>query len=68
MKFSITCTDGVVINGDTSVGQEFKISKETGVLTFLDAPEGDKRSVVALSPSGWTKISYAQGPGKAMFL
>jgi len=68
MKFSITCTDGVVINGDTSIEQEFKISKESGVLTFLDAPEGDKRSAVTLSPSAWAKVSYAQERGKAFFL
>lgn len=69
MKFSITCADGTAIDGDTSVGQEFQISKETGVLTFLDAPEDDKRHAVAFSPSGWTKVSYvADKRGKAFFL
>lgn len=69
MKFSITCTNGTVINGDTSAEQEFQVSKESGVLTFLDAPEGDKRSATALSPSAWAKVTYvADKRGRAFFL
>ncbi|KAA1248798.1 hypothetical protein F0Q45_18630 [Mycobacterium simiae] len=61
MKFTITCADGVKINGDISVGQEFKVA-DSGVLTFFDAPEGEVRHATAFSPSAWVSVSY---PAKA---
>lgn len=68
MKFTIHSADGVKLNGDTTAGQEFKI-EPNGVLTFLDAPEGDVRSAVAYSPSAWTRVSYStKTRGRAAFV
>lgn len=71
MKFTITTTDGVEINGDSAEDQKFKI-EENGVLTFLDKPEGDMRHAVSYSPSAWAKVSYVRktggGRGRAAFV
>lgn len=69
MKFTITTTDGVEINGDTAEGQKFWI-EDNGVLTFLDKPEGDLRHAVSYSPSAWAKVSHVKkaGKGRAAFV
>lgn len=65
-KFTIHCTDGVELHGDTSIGQEFKI--KDGVLTFFDAPEGDLQSAVSYSPSAWVSVTHiVEGKGAAAF-
>lgn len=62
MKFTITTTAGLELNGDTTASQEFKI-EPNGVLTFLDAPEGGVRHTISYSPSGWAKVSYITKTG-----